>query len=147
MQHGSCLCQPVVISIFRLLLVPVQVDAGFIELLGLKQSLTPSRNNGFLNMLRLMQRKALALMAASGHSTGAAVDAADAAAAGAAGAASAAAAPAATPSSQTSVPAASAPAPASASVASAPSSTAASSRTPVQDGIRTKLTQALKPVR
>jgi sulfur transfer protein SufE len=40
----------------------VQVDAGFIEALGLKQSLTPSRNNGFLNMLKLMQKKSLELM-------------------------------------------------------------------------------------
>lgn len=37
----------------------VSVDPVFIEKLGLKQSLTPSRNNGFLNMFRLMQRRAL----------------------------------------------------------------------------------------
>lgn len=41
----------------------VKADPSFIELLGLKQSLTPSRNNGFLNMLKLMQKKCLLLIA------------------------------------------------------------------------------------
>lgn len=35
------------------------VTPDFVHRLGLKQSLTPSRNNGFLNMLKLMQRKTL----------------------------------------------------------------------------------------
>ena len=37
------------------------VTPGFIEELGLKQSLTPSRNNGFLNMLTLIQTNVAAL--------------------------------------------------------------------------------------
>ncbi|GAB4817263.1 hypothetical protein N2152v2_004309 [Parachlorella kessleri] len=37
----------------------VRIQPTFIELLGLQQSLTPSRNNGFLNMFKLMQKKAL----------------------------------------------------------------------------------------
>ncbi|KAK9691493.1 hypothetical protein RND81_09G200400 [Saponaria officinalis] len=39
----------------------IRVTPDFVTLLGLQQNLTPSRNNGFLNMLRLMQRKALFL--------------------------------------------------------------------------------------
>eukprot|EP00798_Chlamydomonas_sp_ICE-L_P026394 gene26394-17488_t len=38
----------------------LRIEPDFIEMLGLKQSLTPSRSNGFLNMFKLMQRKAAA---------------------------------------------------------------------------------------
>ena len=41
------------------------VEPNFVELLGLGQSLTPSRTNGFMNMLRLMQKKTLEAYMAS----------------------------------------------------------------------------------
>lgn len=37
----------------------LKVSPDFVQKLGLQQSLTPSRSNGFLNMLRLMQKKTM----------------------------------------------------------------------------------------
>jgi hypothetical protein len=39
----------------------LRIQPDFIQLLGLAQKLTASRNNGFLNMLLMMQKKTLAL--------------------------------------------------------------------------------------
>ena len=38
-----------------------KVDAKFIKKAKIEQSLTPGRNNGFLNMLRVMKQKAIQL--------------------------------------------------------------------------------------
>ena len=40
----------------------VRIPPDWMATMGLQQSLTPSRNNGFLNMFRLMQQKAMALL-------------------------------------------------------------------------------------
>jgi len=43
-----------------------RLSPEWITAMGLSQSLTPSRNNGFLNMYQLMQKKALALLVSAG---------------------------------------------------------------------------------
>ncbi|MCO5553022.1 hypothetical protein L7F22_006542 [Adiantum nelumboides] len=56
----------------------LRIPPDFIQMLGLNQSLTPSRSNGFLNMLKLMQKKTLELaMEAEGTRVADAVKAKD----------------------------------------------------------------------
>jgi sulfur transfer protein SufE len=40
----------------------IRIRPEFLDKLGLGQALTPSRNNGFLNMFKLMQAKSLQLL-------------------------------------------------------------------------------------
>lgn len=47
----------------------LKVTPDFVHMLGLKQSLTPSRSNGFLNMLKLIQKKTLQVYSMSGNAT------------------------------------------------------------------------------
>lgn len=47
----------------------LKVTPDFVHMLGLKQSLTPSRSNGFLNMLKLIQKKTLQVYSMSSHAT------------------------------------------------------------------------------
>ena len=60
----------------RLVNEVIRVSPDFVVLLGLQQSLTPSRSNAFLNMLRLMQKKALqlAVEAEKGENSGLKMD-------------------------------------------------------------------------
>jgi sulfur transfer protein SufE/stress-induced morphogen len=120
--------------------------AGIIDALGLKQKLTPSRNNGFLNMFRLMQQKSHDLLGGNGGPARATEAAAPAQAAAQAAVPEAQLSSDAAPIAAASNGAAAAPADsAPAGNGAAEAAAAPDSATPVQDSMRRKLQQALDP--
>ncbi|KAG2490773.1 hypothetical protein HYH03_010923 [Edaphochlamys debaryana] len=123
----------------------LSLEPDFIEMLGLKQSLTPSRNNGFLNMFKLMQRKTLEVVAAAGGkvSPSASVPATNG---NGNGNGASAAAPVAAPAAAA-APAPAAPPPAPAPAQPAASTSAPASTTPMRDSMARKITEALQPTR
>eukprot|EP00195_Chlamydomonas_chlamydogama_P016228 CAMPEP_0202895682 /NCGR_PEP_ID=MMETSP1392-20130828/4835_1 /ASSEMBLY_ACC=CAM_ASM_000868 /TAXON_ID=225041 /ORGANISM="Chlamydomonas chlamydogama, Strain SAG 11-48b" /LENGTH=317 /DNA_ID=CAMNT_0049580789 /DNA_START=51 /DNA_END=1004 /DNA_ORIENTATION=- len=101
----------------------LSVEPTFIELLGLKQSLTPSRNNGFLNMFKLMQRKTLEVLTAQATQVAKVNNKGNCESHA--------------PSNGNGS--------SSSSGASTSAAASSSSKAPVQEGMRRKLTEALKP--
>ncbi|KAF5831469.1 bola-like protein-domain-containing protein [Dunaliella salina] len=114
------------------------VCPSFIGMLGLQQSLTPSRNNGFLNMFKLMQRKTLETAASSlsqqeqpaASSSGSGNEGASSNGSGSQGNGAHASDSSSSSSSES---------------GAASSSSSSSSRTPIQDGMRRKIEEALQP--
>lgn len=126
----------------------VRVPADFITQLGLQQSLTPSRNNGFLNMFKLMQKKALDIfMHQAGGSDDESSPSPAASAAALAAASAAAQAAGLGESAAAAAPAAAAPPSSSSSeAASGGSEGSKESNTPVADSMKRKLGAELAPL-
>ncbi|KAK9792233.1 hypothetical protein WJX73_001604 [Symbiochloris irregularis] len=117
----------------------VKLDPEWISQMGLQQSLTPSRNNGFFNMFKLMQQKSLELLMVQERGPRQASASASEDAAGTSSSASAVGS--AEPSPAARGNGASAPA----HSAGTPAAPPASSTTPVRDSMDEKLRAALQP--